>query len=566
MATPEVGKTHDVVIYGSAGNIPPLGLIAEPMTYRVTRAPMLVPRMAVGDPTGLDLSNYTSIVQEDWRGKSQALRGGTHDYYHACGMAPQRADGSFTTMTQAAVCSIYNNTSSLYWLNPGERVPYVQGIVQPSGSRDRILVGQFIVQPTFMGQQLALWYIRGSLLGELKAYDVVQYSGVAFATTYSVSGTTVDSYTPIQAFMGASGLSDTVWTPVGSTTGQYVAVYDGKLWRSEPNGHRIAYRDGSGWSDWISLDASVTIKGLEAFIGRLFIGTDAGLWAYEAGRCYEVVSTKASAYGTSFELLKAAHGSLWFNVGPRLMRYTSGGLLEEIQFDFGSMVPSSLVAGPSCVYVLATRGITDEGPSPTMYRIDLESGAVQQVMDFEAVALRGGSEQLLNVNQWGMGLALMAPEGGRSAALVAGPLQTTLTGQNNVSILGFGPVDEMVRGASRADLTKGANYKNNPELQYVQTTWFDAGYPALNKQWERLRLTMQYPFYAIVKIWYRTAPGGSFTELYSDTGTTGTSEVVLEQAFPSGTESKKLQLKIGFGFDALATRPIIRMLEVADLM
>jgi hypothetical protein len=48
MTLPQVGVTHDVVLYAANNNISPIGLIVEDFSFRMINAPTFIPRMAMG--------------------------------------------------------------------------------------------------------------------------------------------------------------------------------------------------------------------------------------------------------------------------------------------------------------------------------------------------------------------------------------------------------------------------------------------------------------------------------------------------------------------------------------
>jgi len=443
MATPEVGKTHDVVLYDGAGNIPPVGLVLRPFSLRVGEAPSFIPRMAVGDPRGTDYATFTSEVQRDWRGKSQVRQGGPHDYYRMAGMVPSRRTGDLVPIT-GAVCISVSGFSTDYraLANEARRIPVVHGVhttisltpYSTAWTNTRVFCGPRIWMPqpdptyapiTGLSGKITGLRDIGSLLYSCDAYDAVQWSGVAFIT---VCKTTFDgSYSSNKWAAIQAHVWNTVYRPDAFTCGQCLAVYDEHLWRSEPEGHRIAYydvkepptdhdtnqgaltyegeagsaefkddgqdfqewettdgdarykivvinddasecwgyigeasetgntnieifkdkpRDTRGWngdtdqpvtdskvaesyevryavppeeentqwSEFTELAPSVKIRAMEPFIGRLFMGCEDGLWAYEAGRTYRVVDLSHLASRDNFQLLKAAYGSLWFNV------------------------------------------------------------------------------------------------------------------------------------------------------------------------------------------------------------------------------------------------------------
>src|SRR3990167_13699 len=61
-----VGETHDIVVHLDTMNA--VGFIVKPRTYHIASAPTFVPRMAIGDPRGIDYSLWRSFVQDDFSG------------------------------------------------------------------------------------------------------------------------------------------------------------------------------------------------------------------------------------------------------------------------------------------------------------------------------------------------------------------------------------------------------------------------------------------------------------------------------------------------------------------
>jgi hypothetical protein len=485
-------------------------------------------------------------------------------------------------------------------------------------------------------------------------YDAVQFSGIAFISTYKVN--LIGGVNYLQPYPILCHVGDSMWQPAASTTAGALAVYDNRLWRAEPNGWRIAYfesdkfklpdhnqgtlnyigdgaaaefrdsgqdfsewetlsglakyrlfvanTDGSicwgymgasnnagqdidiyqddmvsgrgwgwfgpttpfadgrtpgsyevrpawplpftlqGWSDYTTLDPTASIRAMEPFIGRLFIGCQDALWAYEAGRAYKVVNFAERASIENFAVMKALHGALWFNIEDTLYRYTSGGLLEEMVVDFNHQYPRSITAGKGCVYIATTREV--DVYNCYLYRLDIETGAVQEMIDTD---LLKPSSQFMD--KGAVAVLTCGPEPvselrasyRQRPKVVVGPVLTTLCASANcLAYLDFGFVDEVVSDDSLPTVATA----NNPLMHRIESIWMDLGYPAVDKFWERVRLTCKLPTagQALV-VYYRTVRGAAWTTLGTITTSDVASSGVAELDFPANTQSKAIQLRVG---------------------
>lgn len=429
---PTVGVTHDVVIYDGSGNIAPVGLIVKPFSYRVSDAPTFVPRMATGAPSGTDYEQTVSWVQDAFLGSHGEQVAGptsTDGYYKAVGMAPSVEDGRMYTTRAPLPVKISNFTNVSFadlqqwgaYLTP-KAVHLVQTNTSVSarpyaiyGTDTRYLHGRCIFQPYVAGGDgtapdslyTAQPYVKvvkdTTLLGDYIAADAVCFSGCAFIARMKYTLQNGE-----RTYLGVGNIvqhwNDALIQPVGSTYARCLAVYDHKLWRSWMN--EFSYYDVQwdtlgdstagynwgmerAWSTYYAIDAEKQIIGMESYIGRLFIATPQALYAYEAGRSYKVADFSWNARWNNFSIFKEVHGSLWFNIGEALFRYTSGGLLEEMNTNFfEGGIPTSLTGGPRCIYVVVV-----DDPFAAMrtgqykvYRLDIDTGACQEILDGNTVA------------------------------------------------------------------------------------------------------------------------------------------------------------------------------------
>lgn len=682
----QVGVSHDVVIYDSAGNIPPVGLVVKPFSYRVGEAPTFIPRMAVGDPRGTDYATFVSHVEEDWRGRSQRKKGDSHSYWAAVGIAPDRRTGDMTLLSPPY--RVKSNTLLNLFSSPlyAMRVPTCVGvntqIYSAQCSDTRVFVDNFVMMPHKVGDNFTKMYAICPIPYSFSAYDAVQYSSVAFVTTYGTTGSGDDRSMVWHGIF--AHVNDTVYAPVASTLGQALAVYDDKLWRSEPDGHRIAYYEireppevqdtsqgtlsylGDGgsaefrdegqdfsewqteegdasykivvtnsdasecwgylgtanndnkdidvyrekdlstrgwlgdtttpyadgktpstyevrtgvppeeevtaWSDWIDLSPDSRIRAMEPFIGRLFIGCEGALWAYEAGRTYKVADFTHLADRRNFFAMEGGYGSLWFNIGSMLYRYTAGGLLEEIDFvpkRYGSGgstgIPRSIASGPGCVYVVVGDMGIGYWKIPTLWRIDTETGACQELLNMskliwnswyatETSVFTARTLPVSEVHPWG------------ETQLLAGPMYSTCLGTNAAQMfLNFGNLSELL---AATEIPMMGAYGASPDVHFFETCWIDIGYPALDKTWQRVKLTVDLNAWQSIDVYYRVSEQASYTLL----GTILLSDLDAEGAavldFTSLTVSKSIQLKVGFSLDTTGpqTRMVVTRLELDCLI
>lgn len=430
MSTPIVGLTHDVVIYG-VGNAA-VGLTIESHTYQVKQITPLVPRMAMGAAKGADYSTFTSWIQDTWEGRSGLENADGRGFRNVTGFIPVSPSYSLSGICNPSVVCINTlyTTGGCTLLYPeytspaGVPAQAVYNLGNPrsyplpgdSGyrpqdsfpSRTRIYAGTVVLTPEVKATRdagtfafkanFSLGRIHGSAdqtAPALYAYDAVQYSTIAAISPYIYTATpytfgtwgvrqVVTTLMPIifHDTSWVAAYTDHLYQPVGATTAGALGVYDRKLWRSEPKGDKIAYyRPAEAttgyWSDWVSVSPGTVVIKMREFIGRLMIGCYDGLYAYEAGRTYKVVDFTQDVSILNFSVMESILGALWFNIQQRVFRYTSGGLLEEMDVNFGEYeFPLSLESGPNCIYILAGSRIDSKY---SVYRIDSATGSTSKI-------------------------------------------------------------------------------------------------------------------------------------------------------------------------------------------
>lgn len=560
MTTPQVGVTHDVVIYASFGNV---GLIVRGGSYRVGNAPTFIPRMAMGDPKGTDEDVWTSWSQDDWRGgvqKNRPVKGmescnWANDLY---GLMPDRERGELVFTVNAVV------GSADAYVSGGNLPPYftfVNGVAggDGTGMGHRALAADKIfwfnwVDPSDpwtyskknWGGYYSLIHTRPS--GH-RLWQAVVYSGVMFASEYYSSG---NEYLPYPIIAHENTI---VYTPACATTAGALAVYDNKLWRAEFLGSKIAYHDPTAqpvcissqgnscygyrpalqWSEWIETAPNEVIKQMRPFVGRLMIGTTSALWAYEAGRTYKVVDFASQADVDNFNVMETTHGALWFNIKDRLYRYTTGGLLEEMawrpdpntepRYLTGAGAPGGLLIGNlnRLDYIDAQTGAV----------VPVLRGALGQYVRIGAPGYIGGKRRQTKDDFWDFRWNL--------SHWVCLP-----SDHNNYS--GYFPVlfnDPTRIPQPDGDVSEHSIGWTDPDYHYVEMAGVCLGYPALKKTWREIAITHAFGCSVLFKVY--TSPTGSNYSLAGEVGGQA-GRLVLPLSIPN---SEWLYVKIKVGHPSL---------------
>ena len=595
MTTPLVGVTHDVVIYDAASNHDPIGLVVVTGSYRVTKAPTFVPRLAQGDPRGVDLAPYVSWVQDDWRGASGVpqVGFGNKDYYKMVGMQPDVMEGYLYMLPGPFQVDITftstPNTIADWWDKGFGRAAVVHGVATTHGTfgddlfqaTTRIFAHKWEHELKYYATGPVYSYANNALPG--LTFSAVQWSNTGFISTYGALMTESGGYKSLPNLSWKSIIASAYnshWEPVGTTTAGALGVYDDKLWRAEPVGHRISYYNptatsGDYWSDWIDTDQNGSIYNMATFIGRLFIGRDDGLWAYEAGRTYQVIDFSSAKSADNFRLLKAAAGALWFNIGSRLLRYTAGGLLEEMETGHRDMMPVSLCEVPDGVLVALRDplGWTVRNKRYELIRLDITTGAVQHLID-------AASQLRTNLNEFTWADAVVAPViGARQPSpidemsgfppttqvkgIIFGPLFHTGT------TAGSGPGSyrkqatiffdrHLATGELDDIIWDHPDQKGN--THYMTTPWVDLGYPQVNKAWARCRVRAwvanEYN-YVFVRYKLKGDTSWGYLGALGGVGESGSLEDTFD--FPVGSNSRAVKLKVEFWLNFLGNEVFLEV-------
>lgn len=581
--TPKVGITHDVVIYPSGG-LTPIGLILEPFSYRVSDAPDFIPRMAVGDPRGIDYSSMVSWVQAAWRGQSALEHANGQGYKTLSGFNISVPGGVLQTYNRPSLgaSEITNPTKFDRYLSPMLRsVPAVYNVCPVPHSTNLwpwyptevvVPVGSIIFRPSvaITSPVQVTMQVSNSLETGRVIYDAVEYSTACIISTYYNSVGTDGKY--VWGNIEIATAAGPLVTPVGSTQSGALAVYDDKLWRSAPLGDEIAYLqppweiitfgsdddvtvdedaktwtrdDGSFisngfeigmtatwagfteganngdhviteltalvmtcygsspvdeakgdtvtcvvsnpplgyWSAFTKVRAGAKILAMQEFIGRLMLGCSDGLYAYEVGRTYRVAEFVGEESLTNFAVMEVISGALYFNIQRALYRYTSGGLLEELDIQLNELeIPTSIIKGDRGVYIVATdygKGLG--GGSETLYKLDLVYGSTQKIIDpgLQSRRVRLASTLFkapmnpLYENIWDSS----------QAPLIVGPMWRS-SSQRYWITLGD-PATTIVSPVQTTTL--------HPVESHVETGRIDLGYPLLYKTWTKANLQVYKP-------------------------------------------------------------------------
>jgi len=544
MSTPIVGVTHDVVIYEASGNIAPVGLVVDAQSYRTTAIPPLVPRMAGGSQRGTDYSSFMSWVQDEWPGRSGLGNADAQGFRFMKGFVPtlpsydMYAIPSPTGNTLAVVyTSTGDNFMATHFVSPVGTAPRVLSNLGPhiaqmnfsnSGlpprpgpiptfwpSRTRIYAGNAVIRPQVQltrGAPSVASVVDTTLGfvgvgGQMRVYagQAVSYSTVAFIAPY-IFTSLLDAplygkiapihITNVQMRVHAvlaEPYGHTYYVPVGSTVVGALGVYDKKLWKSAPKGDQIAYYRPTEttlglWSDGITVSPGTVILRMEEFIGRLMIGTYDGLYAYEAGRTYRVVDFSKDTSTLNFTVMSSISGSLWFNIRHRLFRYTSGGLLEELDILLAEyQYPMALESGENCVYLLAGSLVDD---AVDMYRIDSATGATTHIGRVNTQSQFFANPAMIlptlftpDPTHQQRGLAEVAGN-----PLCIGPLLTGVVPHS-----GGDDLELQVGIKIFGDIIPGLVPGKKDFTGSFATGIINQGYPAINKSWQRVRIGMVTP-------------------------------------------------------------------------
>jgi len=580
VGTPTVGVSHDVVIYDGTGNLPPVGLIVRPMTYRVGEAPNFIPRMAAGDPRGTDTDQWTTWVQTDWRGgvrRNYRVMGNEECMWAAMmrGMIADRTSGKLKPVVAPVQVSLYNphdptdvfESGSPYYLH---RIPpnarYLSEVPFAAWNTDDpcclLVVGRYLYFLEWVdnspekGEFARFKRLDSAVTGlSYPPIDAVVYSGIPHFTEYEyVSAAHWYTAKPMQVFLGVNTLTHNLHY---CTTGGALAVYDGKLWRSEFLGGRIAYYDPNagpvcvssgdntcyaygppGWSDWYETGPNVIIRRMVPFIGRLMIGACDGLWAFEAGRTYKVVDFSDQFCAYNFQFMVTTQGALWFNIRDRIYRYTTGGLLQEV--DWTPQYARWTIN--RCLYEWVGSGTANGllvAAYPELWYIDGQTLATTMLFDSRDMGLSLHPLFAVGLMGWPAyrdSYLFDTDTGGKFGHWVVGPVEYSQAGNTGRSCFWLGDPTRL----PYAGVSEHAWNWSNPDWHYVELCPVALGYPALKKRWLEVAVTHDFNGQARIKVWTRADESESWNYAGELTHTNGRGTLELDVP-----DSEWLQVKLG---------------------
>ncbi len=552
MTVPTCGITHDVVIYDGLGNLDPIGLIVKPFSYRVSEAPNLVPRMAVGDPKGTDYEGQVNWVQDQFIGGGLTRAPATQPTrtFESLWLLPTRDRGYLGISTFPQVHSIVtledlattvDSTGLNHWYEyPQRRWHYLHQIrTYGHGFRDRIITFVGAMRPVYApGDTVERQADWGN--NNMCTVDACAYSGVVvIATQQSWNG----RFQPARILVHYNSSHTYL---ASDTSAAAVTSYDGQLWRAGVHKPYIAWYDIASvndsivptWSEAITVGTSGRVMRMTSFMGRLFIAKTDGVWAYEAGRTYCVVDYKHMMVNRpldcqSFDIFLEAHGALYWNIGNRLVRYTSGGLLEELGGQLDSRPVSAAVI---------RRGLAIITPQ-WLWVLDTNTGGLSRVCaspkrPLHLVGSVGGDLHISPYRAtWMAGLGHEAVFWSHPYAAAAGEPRL----RNWATDTGWlGATEDRV---------------------YVKTAFTDLGYPALIKSWQRAIISYQgmpSSSFPSMSVYYRTAGGPAYAPVVPPanptTGFTLLGTVSVDSETPGVST---------FDFDAVTSQAVQLLVTVA---
>lgn len=439
MTTPQVGVTHDIVLF--VNNSIRCGLVVRPFSYRAGFAPQFIPRYSIGDMRGVDRSRWRSWIQSRFDGGAgQAYWGSsapTARFSESLGITiglsltrrpyDQRAsmenvevwedlDDSVMGDVSPAIVPVATTAHSTYmelWWSlawPDENTTGIRWVEYQFADPVKIL--EMSNRPHVLTHNGALCYTaiqdtnawvagvmaeRTSKLtgkwagidvwtGGGVVYDAVKYSGVI---VYSKMDVTSEATWVYGSLHTAGMTAATFYQPSWSTMAHKLSVYDDKLWRSyvgqvyylEPAVNTLDAR----WSDAVKVgDPNIMINQLLSFNGKLYIGKRDALWVFDGGITYLVESFEHEADNTNFSMMEEHQGYMYFNIRNRVYRISTTGLLELLQTPWtkGAVIGGASVGGE--LHMLVATGGTYQ-PSH-VWTFNAESGGTRNWFKAEQLA------------------------------------------------------------------------------------------------------------------------------------------------------------------------------------
>lgn len=359
MANPEVGVTHDFVLWMNHST--PVGLIAQPFTLRVRRAPTFLPRYSQGAPTGADLTRWKSFVQERFDGGAGQIYysgvTGNNMFFDSSLIAiglPLTVPGTLIGSIGAGVTPKVN----LLDRDESSYVGDIQAAILPMGTTAQIGAGitsifdiNYRTYGFMMSNAPHVYHRKAAFIystfteDNVWAQNLTEGSTDAFSGKWSVISNAVSTGVMRSAVMfsnvivSAHGSQLRTYdgkfaTPAYSTTAYHLAVYDNKLWTSVPNQAILRYYDPetTSWSaPEIVGETSSVIQNIRPFSGRLLVGKKDSLWIFEGGRLYMVEDFSDQEDDSNFNMMVVHRGALYFNIRHQVYRISTNMLLDLLQ-------------------------------------------------------------------------------------------------------------------------------------------------------------------------------------------------------------------------------------------
>jgi len=581
---PRVGVTHHVVLH--LDTMTRVGVIVTPGTYRVSKKPNLIPRLAVGDPRGLDYGTWWSFVQDDFSGgsgqyywnKDSGNNRFAESLFMDIGTPGQRVGEVLGGATKGLVS---NETlkDPVRWANIlAPAVMPTQTSVQsplPSlfTSRFPAFVFLYSNRPLLVHNQFAALYTnnltqgdwlgnsgvyrgrpsgpmspndvpwRGSPTDYYKSLWVVLATNIASAAILSAVMHSTQLIVSVgaqglRAFGSTDGAAPAYWhTPAYSTITDLVETFDNRIWRTNVN--KLAYLDPATglWGAYQDVgDSTYGVTTTVTFAGKILMGKPDGLYAYDAGRIYLVQGWPHSIDPSNFAFMKVLRGDLYFNIGRAIYRLSSASTVEKLDWP--------LVAG-----VVLSGEVTDEelyvmyhtqGYDTRIFIFNPENGSVREWLRSREISYR--------VNVGPHGPTSINAAGG---ALWLSPMYLTVTAQTHSPIAS---INKLL--PSNAQIVP--NFHKGGRA-YMITSELTMGYPDLDKYWHSAVIdynlnspTDRFQVYFLPEIKTSSRIVGVLAETTTGVFTNLTSEATDGGGGPDGASTlmtfTALSAKISFGF------------------
>jgi len=516
--TPRVGVTHHVVLH--LDTVTRVGVIVTPGTYRVTKKPNLVPRLAVGDPRGLDYGTWWSFVQDDFSGGSGQYRwnkdSGNNRFAESLfmdiGVPGQRAGSIVGELGQRSVSDFQGGTplrDAVSWAGAlaSAVTPTQTTAVQPMPvlmtSKYPAFMFMHSQRPLFLHNQFAAVYtnfppdifdgpivIRGTrneLLNQPSRGQPTDF----FKGRWAVIATNIANGAVLSAVMhstfviasigslglmaygSSNGINRATWhTPAYSTVADLLQTFDDRLWRTYRN--KLAYLDPAtgAWGAYQDVgEATWDVRATVVFAGKIMMGKADGLYAYDAGRIYSVQRWPHSIDPSNFAFMKVLRGDLYFNLGTAIYRLSSASTVEKLDWP---LIAGTVIAGEVTdeeLYVIFSDTFSDS----RIFIFNPETGGVREWFRSADICNRSGP------SPWGPS-SIMAAGG----ALWMSPMYLS-AGNNSSSAITA--VTKLL--PPQAQIVPNF-HKGGRSLMI--TSELTMGYPDLDKYWDAVDL--EYNLYS----------------------------------------------------------------------